>query len=425
MSFQAGLSGLNAASRNLSVIGNNVANSSTVGFKGARAQFADVFASTIAGSGSAPIGIGVNVADVSQQFTQGNISVTNNPLDIAISGEGFFRVDTNGEGNIQFTRNGQLQLDRDGFLVNSAGHFITGITPDASGQISQNFANPSRIQVTNSEMEPRATGSSSPLPGGEVEIGLNLDSRVTARTAGPTTFPSGGLDSADFDGSTALTLYDSLGNPRVLSLYYVRVENVGWNVYGYLDGEVLNTGTPLTELTFDARGQLTGGDDAAISIVLDTVNNPKLVEDLNFVLSHSGSTQYGSRFAVSKLTQDGYTSGKLTGFSIAPDGTVLGRYSNGQSRPEGRIVLATFPNPQGLAPVGNNNFVETFESNGPVLGEAGTGSLGQIRSGALEDANIDLTQELVNMITAQRAYQANAQTIKTQDAVLQTLVNLR
>ena len=435
MSFQSGVSGLNAASRNLAVIGNNVANASTVGFKGARAQFADVFASSIAGSSSTPIGTGVNVADVSQQFTQGNITVTNNPLDIALSGDGFLEVDTNGEGNIQFTRNGQLQLNREGFLINSAGHFVIGQMPNAEGQLDNNFAQRSRIQVTNASMEPRATGASRPGPApnfGEVVVGVNLDSRVTPRTAAVTPPPTNGLSSGDFDGSTALTLYDSLGNPRVLSLYYVRT-TTEWEVYGYLSGSDPNqpsellSSTPLATLSFDTRGALTSAP-IAVSVPaadLDPVNTPPTVEDLNFVLSHDGSTQFGSRFSVGKLTQDGYSSGSLTGFSISPDGTVLARFSNGQSRAEGRITLATFPNPQGLAPVGNNNFVETFESNNPIYGIAGTGTLGQIRSGALEDANIDLTQELVNMITAQRAYQANAQTIKTQDAVLQTLVNLR
>lgn len=434
MSFQSGLSGLNAASRNLAVIGNNVANASTVGFKGARAQFGDVFASSVAASSSTPIGIGVSVIDVSQQFTQGNITVTNNPLDIALTGDGFFEVDTNGEGNIQFTRNGQLQLNREGFLVNSAGHFVMGQLPNAQGQLDNNFAQRARIQVANAAMEPRATGASRPGPApnfGEVVVSVNLDSRVTARTTPVTPPLTNGLLSGDFDGSTALTLYDSLGNPRVLSLYYVRM-NTGWEVYGYLSGTNPNqpsdllTPSPLTTLNFDTQGALTSTPiPINIPAAFLDPNPPPSVDAMDFMLSHAGSTQFGSRFSVSKLSQDGYSSGSLTGFSIAPDGTVLARFSNGQSRAEARITLATFPNPQGLAPVGNNNFVETFESNNPIYGIAGTGSLGQIRSGALEDANIDLTQELVNMITAQRAYQANAQTIKTQDAVLQTLVNLR
>lgn len=430
MSFQSGLSGLNAASKNLSVIGNNVANASTAGFKGARAQFADVFATTVAGSGSTPIGIGVNVADVSQLFSQGNITITNNPLDIAISGEGFLRVVVNEAGDVQYTRNGQMQLDRDGFLVNSAGHFVTGWPRDPVSGVIQTGSQPERIQVTNTDMDPRPTGAGSPPGVVGVQVGLNLDSRVTARAAAPayTAPATGGIPVSQFDSTTAVTIYDSLGNSHVMSMYYRRVDNPTtgasrWDVYAYVNGDRIGAGGPVGSLEFDTSGTLVSGATSAIAIPAATLGSGAAA--LSFDLSHEGSTQFGARFAVNSLSQDGYTSGQLSGFSISPNGMVLGRYSNGQSREQGQIVLASFRNVQGLAPVGNNNFVETFDSNQPLINEPGAGSLGLIRSGALEDANVDLTQELVNMITAQRAYQANAQTIKTQDAVLQTLVNLR
>ena len=412
MGFQAGLSGLNAAAKNIDVIGNNVANANTVGFKTSRAIFADVFATSLAGTGAGDIGIGTKVAGVQQQFTQGNITVTNNSLDIAINGAGFLRLDDN--GSVAYSRNGQLHLDAFGYMVNSDNLKLTGYPVDINGKIVASAPTPLRIST--SDIAPRATQ--------DIDATLNLDSRSTAVAVAfdPT-------DATTYTSSTSTAVYDSLGNPHALTLFFVKAAAAGdWNVHATVDsGPVANVdlgagaGTPVT-INFNSSGVLTTAMPlAGIALTIAGGAVTPLVADLDF----AGSTQFGSEFSVNALAQDGYTSGRLTGVGISDDGTILGRYSNGQADTLGQIVLTNFANPEGLRPMGNNLWQETTESGAAVVGAPQTGSLGSIQSGAVEDSNVDLTQELVNMITAQRIYQANAQTIKTQDQTLQTIVNLR
>lgn len=407
MSFQQGLSGLNASAKAIDVVGNNIANSGTVGFKVANTAFADVFAATM--SGINQIGIGTSIASINQQFTQGNISVTNNPLDLAINGQGFFRLSNNGA--ITWTRNGQFNVDKDGYIVNANGYRLTGYLADATNTIVP--STPKEIFINTADLQPQATGGSPTHTG--LEIGLNLDSRETAITAAfdpnnPTTYNS----------STSATVYDSLGNAHLLSIYFVKTAPNAWNVYTNLDG---GTTSAATSITFDATGKLTSPATGIIpqSHAVTTGATTPLAFDLNL----TGSTQFGSLFGVNSIKQDGYASGRLAGLSVAVDGTIQGRYSNGQTRDLAQVVLGNFNNPNGLVSLGNNQWGETADSGQPLIGVPGSGSLGVIQSAAVEESNVDLTQELVNMITYQRAYQANAQTIKTQDSILQTLVNLR
>ena len=540
MSFQQGLSGLNASSKQLDTIGNNVANASTVGFKQSQAQFADLYAVSLAGGGSVQVGTGVKVAAVAQMFTQGNITNTNNSMDTAISGQGFFRmVDQNGA--ILYSRNGQLQVDKNGFIVNNQGHNVTGYLPNAAGIIST--ASPAPLQISAADLVPKQT-SNLAAGGVPVGVGLNLDSRatfptglaqanvvgsaaagltittgtndtltgtvdgtafsvtipgaalpgltytsaslasavqavvnanaamvaagksvtvtadasgiltMTANSAGTTstmaalagnaaaglfgaapvltaagTGAFNPLDATTYNNSTSLTVYDSLGTNHIASLYFQKIAPNTWNSYLTVDGAMLPAaGTALTTLTFDTLGQLTGPAAApplAIGQVTSASFTPTGAATQTLTFDFAQSSQYGGNFGVNTLTQDGYTSGRLNGFSTSSDGTILGRYSNGQSRAMGQMLLTNFTNPQGLQPVGNNEWVETVASGGPLVGTPGSASLGLLQSSAVEDSNVDLTAELVNMITAQRVYQANAQTIKAQDAVLQTLVNLR
>jgi flagellar hook protein FlgE len=412
MGFQAGLSGLNAAAKNIDVIGNNVANASTVGFKSSRAIFADVFATSLAGTGTGDIGIGTKVAGVQQQFTQGNITVTNNSLDIAINGPGFLRMDNNGA--VSYSRNGQLHLDAFGYLINTDALKLTGYPVDVNGKIVASAPNPMRIST--SDITPRPTAA--------IDATLNLDSRSPAIAAA---FDA--TDASTYTSSTSTAIYDSLGNPHALTLFFVKGAAAGaWNVHANVDsGPVADVdlgagaGTPVV-INFNSSGVLTTAMPfAGIQLTLANGAVTPLVADLDF----SGTTQFGSEFSVSALAQDGYTSGRLTGIGISDNGTILGRYSNGQANTLGQIVLANFANPEGLRPMGNNLWQETTDSGVAIIGAPQTGSLGSIQSGAVEDSNVDLTQELVNMITAQRIYQANAQTIKTQDQTLQTIVNLR
>ncbi len=405
MSFQQGLSGLSASAKAIDSVGNNIANSGTVGFKSATTAFADVFAATMGGANQ--VGIGTAIASINQQFTQGNITVTNNALDLAINGTGFYRLSNSGATT--WTRNGQFNVDKDGYIVNANGYRLTGYVANASNVIVP--SSPAEIFINTSDLQPQPTGQS----GGGLEIGLNLDSRGTVIAAAfnindPTTYNS----------STSATVYDSLGNPHLLSMYFKKTGPNAWNLYTSLDGGVASAATPLT---FSATGALTVPATGVIpqSHVLATGATSPLVYDLSL----AGSTQYGNIFGVNSITQDGYTSGRLSGLSVASDGTIQGRYSNGQTRDLAQVVLGNFNNPNGLTSLGNNQWAETADSGQPLIGIPGSGSLGVIQSAAVEESNVDLTAELVNMITYQRAYQANAQTIKTQDSILQTLVNLR
>lgn len=412
MSFQQGLSGLNAAARNLDVIGNNVANSNTVGFKGSRAIYADVYAASLSGAGGAEVGIGTSVASIQQQFTQGNVTVTNNPLDIAVNGSGFFRM--SGTNGITYSRNGQFHLDNAGYIVNADGGKLTGYPVDSAGNIVT--SSPLPLQIQHGDIAPQVTT--------RFNATVNLDSRAPAIVAA-----FNANDPTTFTNSTSGTVYDTLGNAHVFTTYFTKTATSGqWNVQAAVDGTAVSNvdlgagpGNPI-RLNFDTSGALTTASPAATARL--TINSGA-VTPVQVELSYSGTTQFGSDFSVNALSQDGYTSGHLTGYNVANDGTVLGQYSNGQSKPLGQVVLGNFANPQGLHPLGKNQWAETTDSGLALIGTGGTGGLGLLQSAAVEDSNVDLTQELVNMITAQRVYQANAQTVKTQDQLLQTLVNLR
>ncbi len=412
MAFQQGLSGLNTSAKALDVTGNNIANSSTVGFKTSSAHFGDVYANSLAGSGANQIGIGVNLAAVQQQFSQGNITTTNNPLDISINGAGFFRMDQNGA--VTYTRNGQFHTDREGYIVNDQSLRLTGYGVDSSGTIVN--AAPAPLQISSEQLPPLATNLA-----GNVDAVINLDSRDPVPTVPVFDY----TDPDSYNYSTSLSVYDTLGNPHTLTTYYVRTGAGSWNVYATLDGanpQALGGGA----LTFNTSGALLplGGPNTrtlpsfALTTGAATPWSPGTID-------YAGTTQYGSAFGVEQLAQGGYASGRLVGLSVTSDGMVQGRYSNGQTRNQGQIVLTNFTNPNGLAPQGNNQWVETSVSGAPLVGAPNTASLGVLQSASVEESNVDLTAELVNMITQQRNYQANAQTIKTQDSIMNTLVNLR
>ncbi|MFN7353707.1 MAG: flagellar hook protein FlgE [Burkholderiales bacterium] len=405
MSFQQSLSGLNAASKNLEIIGNNVSNANTVGFKSSRAQFADIYANSLLGSGKNSAGIGVTVQSIAQQFGQGNITVSSNPLDVAINGSGFFRLSTGGA--ITYTRNGQFQVDKDSYLVNASGARVTGYPADPNGNVVQTA--PVELALSTADLAPKATASS--------KLVANLDSRTTTTIAAPFN-PN---DATTYHTASGLTVYDSLGNERIMQVFFRRTAPNTWEVFMSEGGTALNGGAAVGTLNFTTGGVLT--PTAPFNISFTSTNGA--VTPQVFTLDFAGTTQFGAQFGVTSITQDGYATGKLAGFSIGTDGVILGRYSNGQTRAQGQIVLSSFANPQGLVPLGDNQWAESSISGQPVVGAPQGGNLGNLQSGALEESNIDLTRELVDMITAQRVYQANAQTIKTQDQMLQTLVNLR
>jgi flagellar hook protein FlgE len=420
MSFQQGLSGLNAASKNLEVIGNNVANANTYGAKSSRAEFGDMYAAALTGSGGSNIGIGVNLQAVTQQFSQGNISTTSNALDLAINGSGFFEVSQGGQ--TLYSRNGQFQVNKEGFIVNNQGAQLLGYPADAQGVIQPGLAGP--LQLPTAGIDPNSTT--------EISMELNLDSRVA--TTLPTTTPLVNFaDAKTYNNATSLTVYDAKGQDVALTYYFQKAGTDTWNVYVTANGSSVAVDgggdpAPVTQLTFPTDGSAPTLPVGPVTLDIPASTNAAGAETLAITgveLDLSGATQYGATFGVTDVNQDGYAPGQLSGLSIEKDGTVMASYSNGQSKPAGQIELSTFRNVQGLRPLGNNLWARTYESGDPVVGTPGQGNLGVLQSGALEESNVDLTAELVNMITAQRVYQANAQTIKTQDQVLQTLVNLR
>jgi flagellar hook protein FlgE len=414
MSFQQGLSGLNAAAKNLDSIGNNVANSTTVGFKQSQVQFADVYANSLSGSETNRVGIGVRVAQISQQFTQGNITATNNPMDIAINGGGFFRMDN--AGAITYQRNGQFKIDSDGHIISPSGGQLTGYTADPNGILLTGAATP--LLLSTADLSPKITS--------EVNAILNLD--AGSQVPSNPVFSVG--DPLSYNNSMAVTVFDSLGSEHTMQNFFVRKDAVvgppaspaGWDVYVQLDQEPASLqgtlvftpsgaiDTTQTTVPFNVSMNLPAGNLAASPITLD--------------LDFTGTTQFGAAFSVNALNQDGYTSGRLSGPNIDSDGIILGRYTNGQTAVLGQIVLASFANPNGLQQLGDNQWVDTQTSGPPLVGVPNTANLGVLQSSAVEDSNVDLTVELVNMIVAQRVYQANAQTIQAQDKVLQTLINI-
>jgi flagellar hook protein FlgE len=421
MSFQQGLSGLNASSRNLEVIGNNIANANTYGAKSARAEFSHMYAAA-AGGVSADIGIGVRLDAVSQQFTGGNITSTDKPTDLAISGGGFFQV-SDGVNPTMYTRNGQFKVDRSGYIVNNDSMKLLGYQADGSGAILPGSAQP--LQLPSSGIQPRATSN--------ISMEINLDSRSAVTVSA--TKPFDPSDSTTYNNATPQTVYDDKGQPVSMTYYFQKASADTWNVYALANGTPVNgvdgDGKPVAlspQLTFSSNGSTVTQAPALPATGIPATTTASGVTTLPIAVTNfdfSAARQYGSSFSVTKVNQDGYAPGNLTGISIQENGTVMAQYSNGQSLAAGQVELANFRNPQGLKPVAGNMWAISQEAGEPVRGTPGSGSLGKLQAGALEESNVDLAGELVNMITAQRAYQANAQTIKTQDQVLQTLVNLR
>ncbi len=403
MSFRVAISGLKAASSDLGVIANNVSNAATNGFKKSRAEFADVFAVNDLASNSSTPGSGVRLAAISQQFTQGNITFTDNNLDLAISGRGFFVVD---DGGTQvYTRAGSFGVDRDGFLSNSQGKQLIAFAADTSGNIT-GAASP--LQINTSTLPPAATTT--------MDVNLNLDASETQ--------PAIAFDPnnpASFNHSTSTNIIDTLGNTHLASLYFRKTATANqWESYAQVDGVTVSG--PDT-MQFSTGGILTAPALGVLTVPAFTPagGGGAINMDINF----PDTTQFGGPFSVNALAQDGFATGRLSGLDIAPDGVIFARFTNGQSRVEGQLAMADFANPQGLSSLGDTTWGETFASGAVIVGAPGTSSLGLIQSGALEDSNVEISEELVNMIIAQRSFQANAEVISTTDAITQSIINLR
>ncbi len=538
MPFRTALSGLNAASADLRVIGNNVANASTTGFKQSTVHFSDVFASSGLGSSSNAIGSGVRIANIAQEFSGGNIEFTNNNLDLAISGQGFFRL--NDGGSIVYSRAGAFGVNNTGFIVNAQGQRLTGYLADGAGNVTGALGD---IQLDTSDIAPQATSAirfglnlnasanvpaghqvsgiislgsaganpvldtddspvttaplnlvdafGQPVAGAQLQfthlggddwevtmigaggttstaqltvgttgsVTLNWDADgpggpqpatqltidvstltqvaggggtdVTAGADGAVQAPFDVTDASTFNNSTSLTIYDSLGTPHLATAYYRKtgIPNQ-WETYVFVNGQQVPGAQPNGSdmMQFTSNGMLqsiNGNPVPPSSITMTPVNPGGGASNLTLTMDYGTITQFGGGFNVTSLQQDGFTTGRLSGIDIDSSGVLLARFTNGQTRVLAQVALANFSNPQGLVQLGDTSWAESFESGSPLVSTAGSSSLGLIESGALEGSNVDLTEQLVRMITAQRNFQANAQIISTADTVTQTIINLR
>jgi flagellar hook protein FlgE len=402
--FSIALSGLSAASSALDVTSNNIANANTTGFKNSQAEFADVYASGAVNLNTSTGGEGVRVVTAAQQFTQGDISTTSSPLDMAINGNGFFTM--NSPSGVVYTRNGQFSEDQNGNVISSTGQFLQVYPPLANGTF-----NTGALQDLNLE-----TAQSAPVATSTGTVILNLPSNDKV----PTATPFDPTNPNTYSQSTSTTVYDSLGNSYPATYYFSQTATPGlWNVNMTVNGTAVG-GTQT--LQFSSTGAVTTPANGNLTFAGFNPADGALPMSMKF--NFSQSTQFGTQFGVSSIIQNGFTTGQLSTVSIDPTGVVSAVYTNGRSTQLGQLAIANFPNPQGLQQLGNTNWAQTFSSGTVVQGTAGSAGFGSIQSSSLESSNVDLTTELVSMITEQRAFQANAQVITTADQLSQTVISI-
>ncbi|VVN05523.1 flagellar hook protein FlgE [Pseudomonas fluorescens] len=436
MSFNIGLSGLYAANKQLDVTGNNIANVATTGFKSSRAEFQDVYSASKLGTGSKAIGSGVRLANVAQQFTQGDISNTGNVLDMGINGSGFFVL--NEGGSLSYTRAGTFKVDKEGYVTNTDGSSrLQGYGVDANGKIQNGVLTDLRIDT--SSLAPKTTAT--------VSSTINLNS--TEPVIDPTlTFDP--TKAATFTKQFSTPIFDSQGNQHTMDQFMVKTDANTWKTYTLIDGRNPNGSDPAlaasppvaSTMVFDASGKL-------VSVTTPATPTPIVSPDLKITgwipgkvtdgvwaangaddnpegltISMGNTTQFNADTARSIPAQDGYATGQITSLTIDGSGVLLASFSNYQTKAIGQISLASFTNEQGLQPVGGSSWKETYASGIPGFDSAQSGTLGVIESNALEESNVNLTNELVDLIKGQSNYQANAKTISTQSTIMQTIIQM-
>ncbi|WP_105168815.1 flagellar hook protein FlgE [Pseudoalteromonas sp. T1lg23B] len=440
MSFNIALTGLAAAQKDLDVTANNIANVNTTGFKESRAEFADVYAASVFSSAKTKAGDGAQTTMVAQQFHQGSLKFTNNSLDLAITGEGYFAMSEEfGSQDYTYTRAGAFKLNRDNFIVDAQGNFLQGfpVDPSTGDTTSVSLSTSTALQIPDASGSPRATST--------IYSSFNVDSRESVPT-----IPFDPTESASFNSSTSATVYDSLGEPHVMQLFFRKSAANTWEVFGTLDGTQFDntgtagTGTPIATFGFDASGLPSTTDGAANT---GTTFNPLTLTggNLTGMLSNGATfpndvtmnwrdeanttnklpTQYASRFEVKVLEQDGATVGRLSSIDIGADGKIIAAYSNGDSTYLGQVAMVRFSNSQGLSPVGNTAWKKSLTSGEPIAGEPASGTLGSISSSSLEQSNVNLTNELVDLISAQRNFQANSRALEVNSTLQQNILQIR
>ncbi|MBA6389472.1 flagellar hook protein FlgE [Colwellia sp. BRX10-3] len=458
MSFNVALSGLNAAQKDLDVTSNNIANVNTTGFKESRAEFVDVYAASLLSSSKTKVGDGVLTAEVAQQFSQGSIKFTNNSLDLAITGNGFFAtVPELNSLETSYTRAGQFKLNQDNFIVNSQGGHLLGFPVNADGtsaSVSLSTAEPIRIP----------TASGAPQKSSEVDIRMNLPAGDSYISSAPGNFDP--EDPLTFNHSTSVTIFDSLGDSHIMTYYFIKddpsVNPNEWMLFASVDGKPINLEDPAgggtnpvggdisgplstsggltgARLVFDSSGDFQSQIPSAANggiITTDFSNHLPNGADtsqtiqIDFNLDPLGPnpnepTQFASNFEVTSLQQDGLAVGRLTGIDIGTDGLVRATYSNGTSEPLSRIAMVNFANEQGLKQVGSTAWKESITSGEALAGEGGSGTFGTINSSALEQSNVNLTSELIDLISAQRNFQANSRALEVDNQLNQTILQIR
>ncbi|WLH67307.1 flagellar hook protein FlgE [Pseudomonas sp. FP2309] len=433
MSFNIGLSGLYAANKQLDVTGNNIANVATTGFKSSRAEFADIYAASKLGTGQNSIGNGVNLAAVSQQFTQGDVNGSGGVLDMAIQGGGFF-VQKGSDGSLEYTRSGAFRADKDGFITNNTGTSrLQGYAADDDGKIIKGGL--TDLQLNLSYLPPKAST--------KVDSTSNLNS--SEPVINQTTKPFNPSDATTFTTQYSTTLYDSQGNSHEMVQYMVKTDANEWSAYTLIDGRNLDGSKPTTTgttapvpsiITFDGAGKLKDVVTAGVSgktltltgwvpgSVTDGVWTPNEATAGPIAVNMGNITQYNSASYRNPPTTDGYATGQITGLKIDGNGVLFATFSNQQSKAIGQISLASFNNEQGLQPAGSTAWRETFASGQPGFDTPQAGTLGSIVANSLENSNVNLTNELVDLIKAQSNYQANAKTISTQSTIMQTIIQM-
>ena len=435
----SGVSGLNTNSQAMSVIGNNLANTNTLGFKGARSVFSDMLSSTIFGSGGASqVGRGVNISKIDNVFSQGTFEATASDTDVAIEGEGFFVLKEEGDNTAYYTRAGAFRFDENGFLVNPEGYKVQGKFYDDNGVLIA--GDPGDIQVEDVGLRPAK-------PTGTVDLNFNLDSAspilVPAYSAPGAYDPENNpIDPSTINYSSSSLIYDSLGESHLITLYFSKTANNAWDVYW--SGED-TAGLPLVAdplaaplaggngvpLAFTPEGKIIDlngvTDDDPLFVPISTqlagidFGNGSAPMDIEIGFD---TTQFNSVSTVIGQDQDGFAAGNLTSVGINEEGTVIASYSNGEQNKIATLVLAKFNNPGGLEQIGSNMFVGTEFSGAARTGLPGP-ELGKIFTNSLEQSNVDMGQEFVKMITTQRGFQANSKIITTVDELLGELINLK
>ena len=416
-SLNTGVSGLNATGQELSVIGNNISNVNTIGYKGSSISFGDVLDQTISGlSGSSQLGLGVAVNSVTPQLTQGSLETTSNPLDVAINGQGFFMVKNNNVTN--YTRDGEFQTNQSGDIVTSSGAILQGYLADATGAISGQIGN---IQLQGSTSLPQASSTAA--------LSVNLPPLATGAAVpawlttweGTTTPPASGT----YNNMTSFTAYDSQGNAHQVDAYFVNTSTAAattWQVnYVYEDanGDYQSAGAGQN-LAFDTSGNLTTSP-ATAPLALNWANGTAAGA---VSIDLTGTTQVAGSFAVNSVNQNGYAPGSLQSVQIGTNGLVTGTYSNGQTKNIAQLCLAQFSAPTQLTSIGNNMFAQSGSSGQPIVGAPQTAGFGSTLSSSLEQSNVDISQEFTNMIAAQSAFEANSKVITTTDTLLNNLMQM-